>query len=650
MLSGCNSTDSERFNNQVEDYVFSSTTSVLIAYGASQIQNDSVSAFRCPSVSRMRSEANLAVFYAQANGPAPHFTLDTVNGIRGDSNGGFGISIKDLPIGMLDIFERCHSSSSERLVTACPESQRVESCSDASEGLRECVQIYTGTHKLVAFSTVTDSTECISEAIDRTPYSSSVSEMSYACDAFDPIEIPAAIRGSAPSNYCCDASESTNLEFCLKPCGCRTLNIAIVPKEESVFEYGTQQPTSISDSDNPPSIEDVVRIAVVSNIEGHTSRFEDFISSVMSYGENIDAIVNLGNLTEDGDRKDYEKYKSLIHDAMYYVDGELSDSGFINTTCTKSDSGRICCDEKNTSDAGVLTTDGSGRIFTSMCNVVIGKVAFLTGLGEDEVGGSLDAFRSNFGPSNFVTNIGKVQLIMLDTAEATVSEVEQDWLKDMLDTERTARCNIPAPTLFDEWPLLADCHNILGKGSSETVTCRECIQQEAYCIPPDSSMADTSLGPENCVCVPITSKVCPGNLSCGVMDGVEHDCVCTRDEDCGMGGTCTDGKCEAPIKLVFSYTPLFDKSGARNNAFVSKNEAADLLSMFIKYGVNAVFSGRVRDYQSFNMGGIPMYITGGGGAKMASFASHSHHWLLVEIPNAYTHPDPSKISVTVKEF
>ena len=108
--------------------------------------------------------------------------------------------------------------------------------------------------------------------------------------------------------------------------------------------------------------------------------------------------------------------------------------------------------------------------------------------------------------------------------------------------------------------------------------------------------------------------------------------------------------CIQPIRLVFSYTPLFDRYGSRGNAFTSKDSAASLLSALIKANVSAVFSGRSHEFSSYSMGGIPMYITGGGGGEMASFSDKKNHWLYVEIPNAYTNPNPDDISIEVVEF
>ena len=279
------------------------------------------------------------------------------------------------------------------------------------------------------------------------------------------------------------------------------------------------------------------------------------------------------------------------------------------------------------------------------------KTAFHAGLGEDEYqGNGLAEFRELFGPSHMSTMVGKVQLIMLDTADASLGSSQIEWLESVLETVSNETCQIPAPE-GTQWPSLAECRDILHlSGSSKNPTCRECIQQEAYCIPHNAERSNPALGPENCICVPATSQVCSHAQSCAKIDGTEASCICTRDNDCGDGGTCVDGVCKPPVRLVFSYTPIFDEFGSRNNALSSKSDAAALMSLFIKANVNAIFSGRVLDYGQFTMGGIPIYITGGGGAEMSSFASKKHHWLYLEIPNAYTQPDPNEISVQVIEW
>ncbi len=619
-LISCNSTDSERFNDQRESYIFDSTSTTLTAFGASKTDDDANSNFRCPSVSGMSGETSLTVFSAKANAPLPHFTLKTIPGIRSDAAGGIGISLSELPVGMLDIYQRCNSTTSEKYVTSCPlDYDIVDKCENTDQ--KECMLLYEGTHRLVISSVINDDDFCVTEESDRSPYATSVPPISYACDAFLPIPITAAYRGAAPINNCCAPNDQSTLDFCVKPCGCRELSIQIVPKQ-------TKLDPAFDDNSYSKEMPGNLRVAVFSNVEGHKDSFKKLLNSIKEH--NVDLIINLGNLTESGKSSQFSTMRDIVRETLFTFDG-TPESG-----CQEND-GLMCCETE------------SSRSFTHTCNAILQKIPFLSSLGEDEYEGTgVNDFQTLFGPSNMATTIGKVQFIMLDTADASMSSAERSWLESVLKFPEATECSIPAPQQFEAWPTLAECRAMAG--FSKTTTCRECIQTEAYCIPPGESNSYYSLGTENCICVPASSKICRHNQICASMDGTKSTCICTRDSDCGEGGTCVDGTCKPPIRLIFSYTPLFDEYGTRNNAFASKAEAASLLSLLIKSGINAIFSGRARDYSKFSMGGIPMYITGGGGAEMSSFSKHKHHWLLIDIPDAYTTPDADKMSVNVIEF
>ncbi len=609
-LLACNSSDGERFNEQKDSYIFSSTSTTITAFGASRIEDDSP--FRCPSVSGMSSESNIAYFPVRANAPLPQFAVKTVPGVRADTQGGIGISMSDMPIGLLDIYFRCNSTSSERLTNACPAGYEiVEACSDASEAKKECVLIYEGTHRLVVSSQVTDEKNCFSEENNRDPYSAqSTPAVAYACDAFSPVELPAAYRGPVPNNDCCNVQDRSTLDFCLRPCGCRTLNVQVVAKESAL---------AVTDPQNINFI-NILKIAVFSNVDGDFNMFKKLIDSISEH--NVDLAISLGNLTSSGSVSQLSKMRKLIDDKFTFIDG-------MNEFTDCSNDGELVCCES-----------AVDRTFVT-CNALLDKIGFLAGLGEDEFeSGSLAQYRNMFGPSNTSTVFGKVQLIMLDTADASLPASEFSWLKSVLRDQTVKKCSIPAPTDFEQWPTLAEC----GKS-----TCRECIGKEAYCIPPDVTRSDPSLGPQNCVCVPATSKICPYNQTCSVMDGTEGTCICTRDADCASGGTCVEGECRPPMRLVFSYTPVFDEFGTRNNAFSSTDDAASLMSLLTKSRVSAIFSGRVHDYAKYEMGGIPMYITGGA-STMSSFSKYDNHWLLVTVPDAYSNPDPDKMTVEIVKF
>ena len=611
-LCGCNTTDVERFLAQEERYVLSLTTSTLTAYGATQIEDSGEDIFRCPSVSGMASESGLTVFRARAHVPYPHFTLSSAHGIRSDATGAIAVSLSDFPVGLLDIYERCNSTASERYVTSCPYTYEiVETCSDASENARECVQVYSGTHQLVVTATADNSQTCMSEESDRSPYvSSTTPEIAYACDAFSPIKVDAAYRGDVPADNCCSESDASTLDFCLRPCGCRTLTVQIVPKTDEAGALALPDET--------------VRIAVFANVSGHKSSFRDLLASIKAH--EVDFVVSLGNLTSDGTSGQWRSFAELVDEALVDRDGQLA-----TQACQTDASGNICCDA------------ASERRLPTSCNAVVKKTPFISGLGENELSTNLSTYNALFGASNVSTFIGNVQILLLDTADGGLSSVEHRWLDAQLSRNAHQPCTIPAPTGFDEWPTLFECAERLD--ASKETTCRECIGEEAFCIPPSVDRSETAYGPENCVCVPATSKICPDNQWCSRIDGTEGVCQCTRDGDCGIGARCVDGTCQPPLRLVFSYTPPFDSNGLRNNAFTSKSQAANVMSLFSKSNVAALFSGRSVDYDVYSKAGVKMYITGGGGAPMASFSDVGHHWLLVEIPNAYSTPGSPKIEV-----
>ena len=628
-LQACNSDSGSRFEEQKNSYTFSSTSSVLTAYGASSVKEDTSVSFRCPTASNMSSETDLTIFHARANSPLPVFTLDTIAGIRSDATSGYGISLSHFPVGMLDIYQRCNSNTQEKLLTSCPiDHEIVESCSPASANAKECVLIYEGTHYLTVTAKMNDSETCYSEEINRKDYPIlSVPVVSYACDYFEPWILPAVYQGASPVNECCSIESQGTLNFCLKPCGCRELSVQIVPKSWVRNRYTG---TGINTQPDSPDLNNVLKIGVFSNVEGNTDAFQKLIESLAK--KNVDAAVSLGNLTSSGNSSDFKIMRNMLDDTFSIYDGMLE-----GTSCSPSDDeSKFCCQDKD------------DRIFPNTCNVMLYKVAFLAGLGERDLKNlNLTDYNALFGPSYSSSFLGKIQLIMLDTSDASMSGAQKSWLKSLLSMPSSETCRIDPPK-DGAFKLLGDCE--AAHGESSNASCTECIGEEAFCVKPSFDESDPIQGPQNCICVPATSKICKNNLVCEKMDGTESRCVCVADSDCGEGGTCVDGICKPPLRIVFSYTPLFDIFGSRGNSFTSRDEAASLLSLFAKSGVSTIFSGRVREFAHKKMANIDMYITGGGGADMSSFSNVGRHWLLVTIPDAYNNPNPDNISVEVVEF
>src|SRR5690606_3243468 len=98
---------------------------------------------------------------------------------------------------------------------------------------------------------------------------------------------------------------------------------------------------------------------------------------------------------------------------------------------------------------------------------------------------------------------------------------------------------------------------------------------------------------------------------------------------------CLDGDCLQPLRVVITHTPPFDIFGARNSAFRSRREAARLMSLLAKRGVDYIFAGSINTFAEVSIAGIPAFVTGGGGAPLEIFDETGPHWLLMTIDNAY---------------
>ena len=617
-LGGCGSSEGSRFSEQLEYFTLGSTSMMLTAYGASS-PSDSMNnyAFRCPSVSGLSRDSNVSVMRVRANMNQPVFMVTSSLGIRSDTASSVGVSMSEFPLGMLDIYKRCQSTSSEQYVTACPADYTIVETCEGENRPDTCEKIWEGTHELVVTASVLDDEDCYSEAVDRTAYSSSVPDITYACDSYSELPVSAVYRGSAPISGCCDAdAQGPTLDFCVKPCGCRNLMIQIVPKANMIEDLSTAP----SGSEDDEKVDSTLRFAVLSNVEGNRDVFRKILEDIKTH--DVAFVVSLGNLTSNGSESQFRNMRQIVDEVLSPVDG---------MTCEYTEEAQYCC-------------SSSEREYPYFCNARKNRIPFIAGLGEREASGSgRSAYRELFGVSNMMSVIGKVQFLMIDTADATITSAARKWIKNFFDRRDTEVCRVPASTMGSSWPSLADCNE-----QKQDMTCHECIGVEAYCLPPDAAQSETYAGPKNCICVPESAKYCKHGLRCEVEDGTDSTCVCTRDNDCGLGGTCVDGVCEQPMRFVFSYSPLFDEHGLRNNAFLSREDAVALLSQFAQAGPTAIFSGRTLDYSHFEMAGIDFYLTGGGGADMASFSSHGHHWLLVEIPNAYT--EPKDYTVTVMDI
>ena len=84
------------------------------------------------------------------------------------------------------------------------------------------------------------------------------------------------------------------------------------------------------------------------------------------------------------------------------------------------------------------------------------------------------------------------------------------------------------------------------------------------------------------------------------------------------------------LHVVISHMPPLDPTGARNGAFASRMEGADLLGRLARSGVDLTIYGHVHSYYVFENAGIEAIITGGGGAIPQRLDGIGRHYLVVE--------------------
>jgi hypothetical protein len=85
------------------------------------------------------------------------------------------------------------------------------------------------------------------------------------------------------------------------------------------------------------------------------------------------------------------------------------------------------------------------------------------------------------------------------------------------------------------------------------------------------------------------------------------------------------------VHFVFAHIPPLDPTGTRNGAFASRIEANKLVSLLASGKVDTTFYGHIHSYYAFTNGGIPAYISGGGGAIPEQFDGIGRHYLAVDV-------------------
>jgi predicted phosphodiesterase len=96
-----------------------------------------------------------------------------------------------------------------------------------------------------------------------------------------------------------------------------------------------------------------------------------------------------------------------------------------------------------------------------------------------------------------------------------------------------------------------------------------------------------------------------------------------------LDGWLADG---AGVVHVFAmHVPAFDPVGVRNGAFGSRAEAAALVADLAAARVDLTLYGHIHSFYAYDNGGIPAFISGGGGANPETLDGIGRHFLVVEV-------------------
>ena len=86
------------------------------------------------------------------------------------------------------------------------------------------------------------------------------------------------------------------------------------------------------------------------------------------------------------------------------------------------------------------------------------------------------------------------------------------------------------------------------------------------------------------------------------------------------------------VHVLATHYPPFDPIGVRQGGFRSRKEAAKLFAMLSEHQVDAVFAGHIHSYYAFTVAGVPVFISGGGGADPKELLDGiDRHYLTVDV-------------------
>jgi len=85
------------------------------------------------------------------------------------------------------------------------------------------------------------------------------------------------------------------------------------------------------------------------------------------------------------------------------------------------------------------------------------------------------------------------------------------------------------------------------------------------------------------------------------------------------------------VHVVAMHIPPVDPIGVRNGSFASRNEGYKLLRRLADGGVDLTLYGHIHSFYEFENGGMPAFISGGGGALPERFDDIGRHYMALDI-------------------
>jgi 3',5'-cyclic-AMP phosphodiesterase len=85
------------------------------------------------------------------------------------------------------------------------------------------------------------------------------------------------------------------------------------------------------------------------------------------------------------------------------------------------------------------------------------------------------------------------------------------------------------------------------------------------------------------------------------------------------------------VHIFTAHIAPLDPVGLRNGSFISRREGDKLISLLVQGDVDLALYGHIHSYYAYSNGGIPSYISGGGGGPEEKLDGIGRHYLVIDI-------------------